>query len=221
MKKNITEQNIRDSRKDFYGKKVSSNELVIVDFLNNSNSFEESEHYIISDNCVYVKSKGAKIFLFYKEDDKIFYRFAENNKNITKKILPLIGDDFKLYFMHREIEYPKVRRNVLENVDKEDMLHSMIYIYLEDLYYDILYESGHDFLEILFRQIIDFEAEEEMFSEEMTENIQKWTKPKKHPDHEWSSYWKFDIPLIYIPNEYLEMAPENLKRAYKINSLIS
>jgi len=206
---------------EYSGKKVSTNEQIIVDYLKGVNVFNESDHYIIAKDCVYAKHKGAKIFLFYKEGNKVFYRFGENNKNHTKKILPLVGDDMELYLMHREITYPKVQKDVFNMVDKADMLHSMVYIYIEDKYYEIIKESGYDFLDILFKHIKDFDAEEEMFSEEMTKKIKKWTDPKIHSDYEWVAWFKKDAPTIELPNPYIELLPINLKRAYKINCLTS
>lgn len=211
---------MKDLHKDFSGKKVSSNELVVVDFLNGVNTIDETDLYVIINNCLYAKSKGAKIFLLYKEDNKIFYRFAENNKNFTKKILPLIYGDLELYLMHREIERPKIRKDIFELVDVGDMLTSMIYIYIEYKYHKIITDCGHDFLEILFKQVREFDAEDELFSDYTTKKIARYTKSKDNPDYGFA--WGMDnIPQIDIPAEYIELKPENLKRAYKINCLIS
>lgn len=204
-----------------FGKKVSSNELVLVDFLNGTINSGETEHYVIKNNCVYNKTKCGKIFLFYKEENNIFYRFSGNNKSSTRKILPLIGDNLSLYLMHKEITYPKIRKDVFNLVDVSDMLGSMIYIYLEYDYYKVILDSGHDFMDILFKQVKEFDGEDILFSEEMTKNIKKYTDSKNHPDYDWVSHWRDDLPQINIPDACLELKPENLKRAYKINSLIS
>ena len=224
MKVNINVQNIKKKLENTYEMKTSTsiNEKIIIDFLNgdNDNSNKESDLYIIEDDCVYGRTQMGMIFLFYKENNDIFYKFSENNKKYTKKLLPLITDKFTLYLMHHEIAYPKVRRDIFNMVNRYDMVKSMISIYINERYYEILNASGYDFLDILFRQVKEFGAEEELFSEEMTRNIDKYTESKYDDSY---PYWHRDrdVPMIDIPDVYLEMKSENLKRVYKINSIIS
>jgi len=220
MKINTTEQNIKNKRKGYSGKKVSTNEKLLVDYLNGDITEGESNHYYIHNNIVFGKSKGAKIFLFYKEDDNIFYRFAENNRKFTKVVLPLIPKyKYTLYLLDRQVMLKKVRKNIFEKLDTFDMLHTIISIYVNDDYYSIINNSGYDFLEILFHQVKVFDCEDELFSEKMTKIINRITEDKENPDYYWA--YGMEVPTIPTPEPYLDLRPEHLKRAYKINCLIS
>jgi hypothetical protein len=224
MIKDIDVSNTNKILKDYSGKRISSNEVVIYDFLQGDIDEAVTDKYVITNNCVYGFKRGVRIFLFYKDRNNIFYRFAENNKNFTKKILPLIGDNMTLYLMHREITYPKVRKDIFNSIDKYDMLHAMIYLYIEEDYYQTLNDSGYDFMDILFNQIKMFDAEEEMFSEKLRKNIDRWLKPKIHSDYDnYATTWNTSVefPMVYVKDPYLDLKTESLKRIYKINSLIS
>jgi len=221
MKKNTVDTNIKNKQKGYYGKKVSTNEKLLVDYLNGDITEGESNHYSIRNNIVFGKSQVAEIFLFYKEDDNIFYRFAENNRKFTKLVLALIPKDkYTLYLLDRQIMIKKVRKNIFERLDTFDMIHTIISIYVNEDYYQIINNTGYDFLEILFRQVKAFDCEDELFSKKMTDIIGNITKDKKHPDYGFSYGIKV-IPTIPTPSVYLDLRPKNLKRAYKINCLIS
>lgn len=219
MKMNIIVQKIKNIQKDYSGKRVSTNEKLLVDYLNSDIYEGEDNHYLIRNNIVFGKHRGGNIFLFYKEGDNIYYRFAENNKKFTKKIILLIPDKYNFYLMDRQVMLPKIRKDILGNINVFDLIHSIIHIYVTEEYYTIISKSRFDFLDILFSIVRMFTAEDILFSKDMSDLIKRITKDKDDETYGW--VYSEDIPKISLPQEYIVLRPVNLKREYKLSCLIS
>jgi len=197
--------------------------LVIVDFLSGKIESAETEHYLIKKGCVYNVTKLGNVFLLYKEENNIYWWFSKNTKRDSKKIFPLVGDDLNLYLMPRDIAYPKVQRDIMNLIDAEDMLISMVYTYIEDDYYSIISNSGHDFIDILFKQIKEFNGVDIFFSNKMKKKLDTYTSSKIHPDYDnWAhyGYGGKTAPRIHKLDVYKELASDSTKRSFKINQLL-